>query len=81
MAASQGAQGATERALLVGFVLHVFCGESSKPLLRVLLFLLVVGGVAAGIGYLLGPMALAIAGGTGIAGAGVRELVKRKGAT
>ncbi len=69
---------AAERAVLLSFVIHVFCGKSSIPLLRVLLFLVVVGGVLAGVGLLLGPLALGITSATGLAAAGVRQWGKRR---
>jgi hypothetical protein len=64
--------------VLLSLVLHVFCGKSSIPLLRVLLFLVVVGGVLAGLGLLLGPLALGITSATGLAAAGVWQWSKRR---
>ena len=44
------------------------------PLLRFLALVVVLGGAAAAVGWLLGPVGLGITSATGVAGAAVRQL-------
>lgn len=58
----------------VGFFMVMMLGDSIEPLLRFLAVVVIVAGVAATVGWLLGPVGLGITSAGGVVGAGVRSL-------
>ena len=64
--------------MLLIFLRDLYFGESSKPLVRLLVSLVVIAGVLAGLGLLLGPLGLGVTSATGITALGVRQLSKRR---